>query len=190
MYNVRLKRQHDGKKTGTWEWADDPFTGTREWNALRALMAVMNNWDLKDENNSIYQISGKQPEQIYEVSDLGASFGTTGLSWTRHGSRGNLSAYERSKFIKVVTADYVSFYTPSRPALDHFPDIPELRKRLRLRWIGREIPRSDARWLGDLLARLSAAQIRSAFRAAQYPPGDVEAFSRVLETRIAELRNL
>ena len=153
-------------------------------------MAVMNNLDLKDENNAIYQIAGKQPEQIYEVSDLGSSFGTTGLSWTRHGSKGNLRAYEHSKFLKVITTDYVSFYTPSRPALDHFPDIPEVKRRLRLRWIGREIPRSDARWLGDLLSQLSPEQIRSAFRAAQYPPQDVEAFSRVLETRIAELRNL
>ncbi len=33
---------------------DDPFEDTREWNGLRVMMALMNNWDLKDENNAIY----------------------------------------------------------------------------------------------------------------------------------------
>ncbi len=189
--NVRLKRNpEDGKKIGTWEWAEDPFTGTREWNALRVLMAVINNWDLKDENNAIIQIRGDQPEQLYLVSDLGASFGKIGFGWTRSGSKGNLKAYTHSKFIKQMTAEEVTFYVPSRPALDHYPEIPSLRRRLRLRWIGRDIPRADARWMGDLLGRLSPQQIRDAFRAAQYSDHDVEGFSQVVEKRIAELRSL
>jgi len=153
-------------------------------------MAVINNWDLKDENNALVQVRGAQPQQLYLVSDLGASFATTGFGWTRRGSKGNLHAYEHSKFLRQVTPEYVSFYVPSRPALDHYPDIPELKMRLSLRWIGREIPRSDARWMGDMLGRLSRQQIRDAFRAAQYPEPDVEGFSRVLEDRIAELRSL
>jgi len=189
--NVRLKRTPDGaKKIGTWQWAMDPFTGTRELNGLRVLMAVINNWDLKDENNAILQQAGEQPEQIYLVSDLGASFGKIGFGWTRRGSKGNLKAYSHSKFIKEVTAESVSFYVPSRPALDHYPDIPDLEKRLALRWIGRNIPRADARWMGDLLGQLSAQQIRDAFRAAQYSDAEVEGFSRTVEERIAALRRL
>ncbi len=191
VYNVRLKRHADGaKKIGEWEWAHNPFTGTRELNGLRVLMAVINNWDLKDENNALLQTKGSHPMQLYEVSDLGASFGTTGFGWTRRGSKGNLRAYEHSRFLKEVTPEYVTFYVPSRPALDHYPDIHEVKMRRRLSWIGREIPRTDARWMGNELGRLSQQQIRDAFRAAQYSDKDVEAFSRVVEDRISELRRL
>jgi len=191
VYNVRLKREADGeKKIGTWKWAKDPFTGTREFNGLRVLMALIDNWDLKDENNTILELPGGHPEQIYLVSDLGASFARTGFGWTRRGSKGNLKAYEHSKFLKRVAAETVTFYVPSRPALDHFPDIPDLKRRLGLRWIGRDIPRADARWMGDLLDRLSDAQIKDAFRAAQYSEHDIDGFSRVVEERIRRLRQL
>ena len=71
-HNVRLKREDKKEETkvGTWEWRHDAFTGTRELNGLRALMAVINNWDLKDVNNAIYQAGG---ERVYMVSDLGAT---------------------------------------------------------------------------------------------------------------------
>jgi hypothetical protein len=192
IYNVRLKRYLRGeKKIGTWTWADNPFKNTREWNGLRVLMAVINNWDLKDENNAVYQVRGPQgTEQEYMVSDLGASFGTIGLSWTRRGSKGNLSAYSQSSLIRHQTAEYVDFYVPSRPALIRFPSPHELTLRMGLRWIALGVPRADARWMGELLAHLSPQQIRDAFRAAGYSPEQVEGFSEVVEKRIAELRAL
>lgn len=53
LYNVRLKREEkEEKKIGIWSWRTDPFVGTRTWNGLRVLMALINNWDLKDENNA------------------------------------------------------------------------------------------------------------------------------------------
>ena len=192
VYNVRLKRYlRNEKKIGTWAWANDPFAKTREWNGLRVLMAVINNWDLKDENNAVYQVRGPQgAEQVYMVSDLGASFGTIGLSWTRRGSKSNLSAYSHSKLIRQQKPDFVDFYVPSRPALIRFPSPHELGLRMGLRWIALGIPRADARWMGDLLAHLSPQQIRDAFRAARYSPEQVEGFSEVVEKRIAELRAL
>jgi hypothetical protein len=181
--NVRLKRNPDSaKKIGIWHWAHDPFSGSRELNGLRTLMAVINNWDLKDKNLAVVQLTGDRPEQRYLVSDLGASFGTTGYDWTAGHSKGNLKAYAHSKFIKRVMPETVSFYVPSR-------EIP-LGVTLGRTWIGRNIPIADARWMGDLLGRLSPKQIRDAFRAAQYSDHDVEAFSRVVEERIAALRSL
>ena len=56
VYDARLKREADGEeKIGAWQWNHDEFTGTREWNGLRVLMALINNWDLKDENNAVYR---------------------------------------------------------------------------------------------------------------------------------------
>jgi hypothetical protein len=173
VLNVRLKRHlKDEKKIGIWPWATNPFTGTREWYGLRVLMAVINNWDLKDPNNSVYQ-ARQYPEQRYMVSDLGASFGTTGLSWTL---RGNLKAYSQSKWINHVSPEFIDFNVPAWPALN--------------RWIGRHVPIADARWMGHLLARLSTDQIRDAFRAAGYSEQEVEEFSHVVERRIGELKKL
>jgi hypothetical protein len=77
IHNARLKRfLEDEKKAGRWQWRINPFTGTRELNGLRVMMALLNNWDLKDENNSVYEDRHPQGsqglEQVYMVSDLGA----------------------------------------------------------------------------------------------------------------------
>ena len=110
VHNVRLKRED--KKIGIWRWRHDAFTGTRELNGLRVLMAVINNWDLKDVNNAIYQVG---PDRIYMVSDLGASFGSAGRTWPPAKGKDNLESYRKSKFIRRLTADSVDFATPARP---------------------------------------------------------------------------
>ena len=188
VHNVRLKRHlQDQKKVGTWSWAKDPFTGTREWNGLRVLMAVINNWDLKDSNNSIYAVRGDYPEQLYLVTDLGSSFGSPGLNWS---SKGNLTAYSRSRLISKTSTEFIDFSAPAAPKLNTFIDVPELTRRLGLCWLGHHIPLSDVKWMAHLLAQLSPVQIRDAFRAAGYSPQEVEAFSRVVEQRIAALTKL
>ena len=56
--------------------------------------------------------------------------------------------------------------------------------------ITKHIPRSDAKWLGQRLAQLSAEQIRDCFRAGGYSPEEVERYSAVIQHRIAELNAL
>ncbi len=188
VHNVRLKRHlKDEKKTGTWSWEKNPFTGTPEWYRLRVLMAVINNWDLKDSNNSIYQVRGDHPEQRYVVTDLGSSFGSPGLNWA---AKGNLHAYTRSKLIGKTSAEFVDFNVPAAPKMNTFIDFPELTRRLGLCWIGHHIPVADVQSIGHLLAQLSPDQIRDAFRAGGYSPEEVEAYSQVLERRIAQLGQL
>jgi hypothetical protein len=191
MLNARLERHPEGrKKLGNWEWRDNPFYGSREFNGLRVIMALLNNWDLKDVNNAIY--GDKQPDakQTYVVADLGATFGAPGFAHPVSKSRNNLTMYTRSKFISRVTPDYVDFSAPAKPALIRWVDPPDYIKRLKMRWIGRHIPRGDAKWIGQLLARLSRRQITDAFRAAGYSPAEVEAFTATVQSRIAELNTL
>ena len=194
MHNVRLKRDLKGeKKVGDWKWRENPFTTNRELNGLRVLMSLMNNWDLKDENNSLYEEKRTDeagPELHYMVGDLGASFGTSGRSLTHSMSKGNLNSYRNSKFIDKVTSEYVDFNTPARPALIYVFTPKEFVARMNLRWIGRHIPRSDVEWIAGLLAQLSPEQIRDAFRAAGYSPEQVDGFSSVVGQRIAELKKL
>jgi hypothetical protein len=194
VHNVRLKRSLKGEeKIGDWKWSDNPFARQRELNGLRVMMALLNNWDLKDENNAVYEEKHSDsgaPELHYAVSDLGASFGTTGRSLTHSMSKGNLKAYQHSKFIRKTTSEYVDFYVPSRPALIYLATPKEFFSRVDMRWIGQHIPRSDAEWIGALLAQLSPDQIRDAFAAAGYAPDQVNAYATVVEKRIAELGRL
>ncbi|RPJ83549.1 MAG: hypothetical protein EHM18_13865, partial [Acidobacteria bacterium] len=81
---ARLERQGGGEKVKDWSWYDNPFVGTREFNGLRVMMALINNWDLKEDNNAVHDASGA--EGRYAISDLGASLGRTGNSFAR--SRG------------------------------------------------------------------------------------------------------
>jgi hypothetical protein len=192
MRNVRLKREEGEKKEGTWRWRGNPFVDTRELDGLRVMMAVVNNWDLKDENNAIRNEKRKDDgdKRVYEVSDLGASFGTTGRGLSHTKSKGNLRAYTRSKFIKKVEPELVDFNVPSRPALVIMFNPHEFFSRMGMRWIGRDIPRQNARWIGSLLGQLSADQIRDAFRAAGYEGQELDGFTLDFEQRIAELKKL
>jgi hypothetical protein len=187
---VRLQKPPCGKKAGIWHWKHNPFTGSRELNGLRVMMALFNNWDLKDINNAIYANCDESGAVLYEVSDLGASFGMTGESYTHSMSKNNLRAYQRSKFISKIGSDFVSFNFPT-----HLPYLYVFNLRLfvahqRLRWIGRHIPRSDAKWIASYLAKLSPQQIRDAFRAAGYSAEQVEAYTTTVQARIAELERL
>jgi hypothetical protein len=196
LKNVRLKREpKDEKKLGTWEWRKNPFTDTRELNGLRVMMAVINNWDLKDDNNAIYREKGSDtqaPETVYMVSDLGSSFGTTNFV-ANDKAKGNLDDYVHSKFINKGSLDasgFVDFQDPHRPALFIAFNAPEFVSRVNMQWIGRHIPKADAKWAGQLLGRLSHEQIRDAFRAGGYTPDEVESFASAFELRIAELNQL
>jgi len=187
VHNVRLKREQGDKKAGNWHWRYDAFTNTRELNGLRALMAVINNWDLKDVNNAIREEHG---HRIYMISDLGASFASYNRSWPRERAKGDLKKYEESKFIRRLTDETVDFQTPGRPTFEYAVNPKEYLARVHIEWIGRNVPRSDARWMGNLLARLRTSQIHDAFRAAGYSPHEIEGFSAALERRIAELTDL
>ena len=65
---ARLERKLTGvEKQGSWDWFENPFANTRELNGLRIMMALLNNWDLKDVNNSIYEI-GRQRQYVSPIS--------------------------------------------------------------------------------------------------------------------------
>jgi hypothetical protein len=59
-----------------------------------------------------------------------------------------------------------------------------------MRWIGKHIPRADAKWIGSLLGQLTQDQIRDAFRAAGYSAFEVTAYTDAVLSRIHELNSL
>ncbi len=192
--DARFARKPGGqKKIGIWEWRDNPFSGTRELNGLRVMMAVLNNWDLKDVNNSVYSDS-KTGEQVFLVSDVGATFGSNGLAFSKAHAKGNVDSFKGSKFITSTTATTVSFGTPSAPTTVLLASFGTSAKsyamRKDLEWIGNDVPIADARWMGGMLQQLSHRQLEDAFRAAHFPDDAIQEYVTVVESRIQELKQL
>jgi hypothetical protein len=187
VHGVRLERKVEGqKKTGNWSWFKNPYVGTKELDGLKILMALTNNWDLKEVNNAIYEVQGAEPR--YVISDLGATFGRTGNPLVR--SKNNLRDYRRTKFIQKVKSEEVNFFLSSRPFFPTAIDVPNYVTRTKMQGVAKHIPRTHAKWLGQLLGQLSAEQIRDCFRAAGYSPAEVEGFAKVVQGRIKDLNRL
>jgi hypothetical protein len=188
---ARMEREIEGqKKVGSWKWKGEPALNPQELNGLKVMMALINNWDLKDVNNAIYKRESAQGEAryIYVVSDLGASFGRTHLDHAK--TKWNLADYESSKFIGKGGPEDVRFATPGSPSIFLMVNPFDYLSRRRLMTVTGEVSRTDARRVGELLSRLSAEQIRDAFRAAGFSFQETDDFARVVEQRIGTLRQL
>lgn len=183
---VRMERRPEGrKKVGVWSWSDNPFGGTRQLNGLRVMMALMNNWDLKKENNAIYLEGG---ERRYLVSDVGATFGRSGNTFRR--TKGNVEQYSESKFVRQSDNEGVDFHMASKPHPLNaviFPHWLELRKREK---VVKNIPREHALWIGGLLSKLSTEQLSDCFLASGYSQEEADRFAQAVQERIHELNSL
>jgi hypothetical protein len=143
---------------------------------LIVLMAFLNNWDLKDENNVIIHVPGRgEGELRYVISDLGATLGKTGGGrlWQLKRSRNNPKDYSEAKFVERVENGFVKF---------NFAGVnSQLLDRITV---------ADARWIGSWLSRLSDRQLTDAFRAANYTPVEISLFMGAVRMRIRELTTL
>jgi hypothetical protein len=180
--NVRLEaRPENVKRLDEWTWASNPFVGKREFQGLKVLMALLENWDLKDANNRVLVVQNEGGSELhYIVSDLGTTFGKTGgqnspMAFFRSikGSRNEPDDYVKDAFIDEVRGNTVRLDYDGKNAN-----------------IMRDISIEDARWIGGLLSRLSDSQIQDAFRAANYSAEQVQLLAGAVRKRINELTNL
>ncbi|HEX7297013.1 MAG TPA: hypothetical protein VF251_14760 [Pyrinomonadaceae bacterium] len=168
--NVRLEaRPKTIDRAGNWMWEDNPFKGKPEFQGLKILMVMINNWDMKDDNNEILATRGTTTGDLrYIISDLGATFGKTGGIISR--SRNKPEDYVKAKFINKVNGNVIDFNYGGK-----------------MKQVFENITVADARWLSNLLGRLSDEQIKDAFRAANYSASDVDALARAFRQRINDL---
>ena len=172
------------QKVDSWDWRNNVFKGSREFNGLAVMMALMNNWDLKSGNNAIYRIGR---ERQYRVTDLGATFGDCNC-WTR--SKADLAAYRKAKFLRKVSAEDVDLRLPTRPPWLFAFAFPFYIQRTRVSSIAEDLPIQHVEWIGRLLGQLTTGQISDAFRAGGFQPSEVEGFTQEVQKRISELRRL
>ncbi|HEY0174573.1 MAG TPA: hypothetical protein VGB98_26390 [Pyrinomonadaceae bacterium] len=174
--NVRFEaRPGNVTRHGEWGWERNPFSGTRELDGLKVLMVLINNWDLKDENNVILHAAGSR-EVRYAISDLGATFGRAGgpgFFWRIRRSRNEPEDYANAKFIDGVKDGYVDF------------DFTGKNERL-----FEKVKVEHARWIGQRLSRLTDGQLAAIFRAANYTPAETRLLTRAVRARIVELATL
>ena len=176
--NVRLEARPEAwKRLGEWKWNSNPFVGTTEFQGLKIMMALINNWDLKDSNNVIIQLRGNHGNELYyAISDLGATFGhasTTPIFWRITRSRNDPKSYAESDFFEKVKGDRVVLHFGGKN-----------------RGLLNDVDVEDAQWLGSLLAQLSDNQLRDAFRAANYRDDQINLLARTVRARGNELLNL
>jgi hypothetical protein len=162
------------KRAGNWMWENNPFQNSPEFRGLKILMVMLNNWDMKDDNNEILAMRGDttgEGELRYIISDLGATFGKTGGFLSR--SRNDVPDYVKAEFIKKVNGDLIDFsYSGKNQKLFEGLTV------------------ADARWLSNLLKRLSDDQIKDAFRSANYSAEEVDLLAGALRERINALAKL
>jgi hypothetical protein len=177
LENVRFGlRPKDVKRIDGWRWKKNPFVGTREFQGMKVMMALLNNWDIKDSNNKIAVVRNKKiadNEARYFVSDLGGSFGKLShiprfLQFKP--DRNNPKAYSQTRLVNKVKDDRVDF---------HY--------RTKQKELFKNITTDQAQWIHGWLSRLSDRQIEDAFRAANYSPEEVRMMKRGVRTRINEL---
>jgi hypothetical protein len=186
VFNARVERISKQKKRH-WRWFRNPFIGTKEFNGLRVMMALLNNWDVKTSNNRIdyYPKSG---QFRYLVSDLGASFGRTG-GVGRH-TKGQPEHYAQSRFVKRHDLEQIDFVMSTRPTpilFVAYPFYPFMKNIMERKKVVEKIPIKDVRWVTQLLVQLSDEQIADAFRGAGFNPAEVNYLAGTVRNRIDQL---
>lgn len=170
--NVKFEaRPEDVKRLDPWSWTNNTFSGTKEFQGMVVLMSLLNNWDLKDDNNRILYVpagANGQPELQYIISDLGATFGKTGgvISHNRNAPED----FVKSKFVEGVEGSKVRFAYGGKNA-----------------GLFKNISVEQTKWIGSLLSQLSDQQIGDAFRAANYSAEEIEVLTRAVRARIDQL---
>jgi hypothetical protein len=154
----------------SWKWADNPFLSAREFRGMLVVLLMVNSTDLKDSNNTIYDVKDVKdatgPVRWFLVRDLGAALGETGKLFPR---RNWLEGFERSGFITGVSGNRIEF--------DYHGRHQELLTMIRP---------GDVQWAAQRLQRFTDQQWRDAFRAGNYDPAIADRFIARIKARIAD----
>jgi hypothetical protein len=158
-----------------WSWEDNPFIGTRPFNGLLVVLLMFNSTDLKNDNNSLYDVKKPLPglpdvKRWFVVRDLGAALGETGKLYPR---RNWIGGFEREGFLKGLKDGRIEFDYTGR----HQQLLETIRPE-------------DLQWAATRLGRLSERQWHDAFRAANYTDEIRDRYLRKIRQKMAEAQKL
>lgn len=178
--NARFRTELDQwKSADDWSWYDNPFMNAPQFRGLIVAQLILNNWDLKDANNRLYEptTADAQPARLYMVRDLGASLGyakqfplfTIMRTPGGQGTKNDLDGFEEQGFITKVDGDKVTF--------DYRGMYQPLVDRVRV---------ADVIWACERLARLPDGHWQAAFRAGAYPQENANRYIAKIKEKIAQ----
>jgi hypothetical protein len=160
------------KEVDVWDWASNPFVGTKEYQGLIVLLTMFNSTDLKNSNNSLYEHrDGDLVEQWYVARDVGSAFGDTHRMAPR---KNHVESFEQMPFVLGVSNGFVDFAYQG-----WYKNLVEER-----------IKPEEVAWACNLLGQLSDKQLQDAFRAAHYEPDIANRFIAKLREKIQQGRGL
>jgi hypothetical protein len=139
------------KEVGSWDWADNPFVGTKAYQGLIVALMMFNSTDLKNSNNSLYEHrKGDFVEQWYVARDVGSALGDTNRIAPR---KNHVESFEQMPYMLGLSdRGFVEF----------------AYRGWYLNLVRDRITRQDVAWVSNLLGQLTDRQMHDAFRAAGY----------------------
>ena len=177
---ARFRTDIDQWRAGdTWSWYENPFVNTQQYRGLIVAQMVLNNWDLKTDNNRIYEATdpSARPRRQFVVRDVGSSLGHSkqfplfALLGTRgmQGSKNDLEGFEQQGFIEKVEGDRVEFdYRGKNEALVDTVTV------------------ADVIWACERLAKIPDGHWQAAFKAGWYPQAEADRYIAKIKEKIAE----
>lgn len=166
----RLKDKKVLDETGFWNWEDNPFVGTKEYQGLIVLLMMFNSTDIKNTNNSLYEYRhGDLVEQWYVARDIGSALGDLNRISPR---KNHPESFEKEPFLIGVNNGYVQF---------HYSGWYKNLVRDR-------ITPEEVAWAANLIGRLSDQQLQDAFRAGGFKPEVASRYIARIREKITEAR--
>ncbi len=153
-----------------WSWRSNPFSGKKEMSGLIMLNVLVNNWDAKEENNTVlgmYDDDGNIKEW-YTVADWGGSMGKTGSVFSH--TKWDVEKFSRQPFIDGVHGNTVKLHYSGKMSASA------------------SVPLDQARWFAGIIGQLTDDQLRQAFKAAGATPSEIEGFATQVRRKINELK--
>jgi hypothetical protein len=167
------------RPAGTWSWYENPFVDTQAFRGLIVAQLVLNNWDMKTDNNRIYDATdaAAKPRRQFMVRDVGSSLGHSkqfplfALLGTRgqQGSKNDIDGFEEQGFIQSVEGDRVEF--------DYRGMNQKLVDTVRV---------ADVIWACEVLAKIPDGHWQAAFKAGAYPQENADRYIRKIKEKIAQ----
>jgi hypothetical protein len=184
--NARFRTDLDQwRSTGEWSWYDNQFLNTQPFRGLIVAQLVLNNWDMKTNNNRIYEATdpAATPRRQFMVRDVGSSLGHSkqfrffAMLGTRgrQGSKNNVADFEQQGFIQSVDGNKVVFdyRGMNQPLVD-------------------TVTVADVVWACEQLAKIPDGHWQAAFKAGGYPQADADRYITKIKAKMAQglaLRN-
>ena len=160
-----------------WQWADNPFRGTRELAGLKILMMLLSNWDNKDgeanesTNNGVFRVPYQGREQFYYgVFDWGGSLGRWGHVLRRDQSDCSGFTLDTSHFVRRKDGGIEWGYQGKHSEV-----------------LKSGVTVEDIRWLLTYLRRITPEQMRTGLKASGATERQSACWAGSIERRIGEL---